>query len=116
MLTGRVYDAHDDGTTRVLVDRLWPRGVRRDDPRVGVWLPAVAPSTELRHWYGHDPAKHDEFVHRYEAELATEEGRAALDELARLARDQPVTLVTATKDVALSHLPVVAREVDRLLR
>jgi len=55
-------------------------------------------------------------VHRYEAELATEEGRAALDELARLARDQPVTLVTATKDVALSHLPVVAREVDRLLR
>ena len=70
MNTVRVYDAvrPADGT-RVLVDRLWPRGIRKDDPRVGRWLKNVAPSTELRHSYSHDPAKFDEFARRYIAEL-----------------------------------------------
>jgi uncharacterized protein YeaO (DUF488 family) len=59
----RVYEdpGPDDGE-RVLVDRLWPRGFRKGDPRVGRWIPKVAPSTELRKWYSHEPARFDEFT------------------------------------------------------
>ena len=114
--TVRVYDAvrPDDGT-RVLVDRLWPRGIRKDDPRVGRWLKNIAPSTDLRVWYGHDPAKFDEFAGRYTVELDQPDGAAALAELRALAAAGPVTLVTATKVLDLSHLAVLARllEADR---
>ena len=69
--TARVYeDTRPDDGARVLVDRLWPRGLRKDDPRIGTWFPDAAPSTELRRWYGHDVAKFAEFVKRYRAELA----------------------------------------------
>jgi len=106
---GRVYEAGDGTRRRVLVDRLWPRGVRRDDPRVDAWLPEVAPSTELRRWYGHRAEAFDEFARRYAAELAEGEGAAALAHLAEVAAAGPVTLVTATREVALSHVPVLAR-------
>lgn len=68
----RAYDAAaaKDGT-RVLVDRLWPRGLKREDAGIDHWLKGVAPSTELRHWFGHDPARWPEFEQRYRAELAT---------------------------------------------
>ncbi len=112
MKMGRVYDDPHDGTLRVLVDRLWPRGFHRDDPRVGRWLPKVAPSNQLRRWYGHDPAKSAEFAHRYEQELSSGEPAAAFDELAELAARQPVTLVTATREVELSHLVVLGRLLD----
>ena len=109
MNTVRVYDAvrPADGT-RVLVDRLWPRGIRKDDPRVGRWLKNVAPSTELRHSYSHDPAKFDEFARRYIAELHQPAAAAALDELKALTAAGAVTLVTATKELDLSHLAVLA--------
>ena len=76
----RVYEqpAADAGR-RVLVDRLWPRGLRKTDPRVGKWLPRVAPSTELRHWYDHKPERYDEFVQRYTAELQSGPASVALD-------------------------------------
>ena len=108
-----MYDAVDpaDGQ-RVLVDRLWPRGIAKADPRVGRWLKDVAPSTELRHWYAHDPAKFDEFEQRYRAELAGGDEAAALDELRRLADQGPLTLVTATKDLNLSHLIVLTRVLE----
>lgn len=106
----RVYDAvESDEGRRVLVDRLWPRGIAKTDPRVGRWLRDVAPSTELRHWYEHDPAKFDEFVARYRAELADGPAAEALAELRRLANEGPLTLVTATKDLNLSHLIVLTR-------
>ncbi|MCV7319612.1 DUF488 domain-containing protein [Mycolicibacterium confluentis] len=106
----RVYDAVEpDEGRRVLVDRLWPRGIAKTDPRVGRWLKDVAPSTELRHWYGHDPAKFDEFEKRYLAELADGPEADALAELRRLANEGPLTLVTATKDLNLSHLIVLTR-------
>lgn len=109
----RVYDDVQPGEgLRVLVDRLWPRGIRKDDPRVGRWLRDVAPSTELRHWYGHDPAKFDEFSARYRAELATGATAAALDQLRALAQAGPVTLVTATKELEVSHLVVLAEMVE----
>ena len=105
----RVYDepGPDDGE-RVLVDRLWPRGFRKGDPRVGRWIPKVAPSTELRKWYSHQPERFDEFATRYAHELESEQGTAALDELKEVLRNGPVTLVTATRDLDGSHVAVLA--------
>ena len=75
----RIYDppAKDDGF-RVLVDRLWPRGVRKDEAGIDLWLKEVAPSTELRRWYGHDPAKWAEFRRRFRAELQRQPDAVAL--------------------------------------
>ncbi|OAH11984.1 DUF488 domain-containing protein [Streptomyces jeddahensis] len=105
----RVYDPveADDGT-RVLVDRLWPRGLSKDAARLDTWLKEVAPSDELRKWYGHDPGRHEEFVERYRAELADPERTAALERLRDLAASGPVTLLSSTKELPLSHLPVIA--------
>ena len=106
----RVYDdpGPDEGE-RVLVDRLWPRGFRKGDPRVGRWLPKVAPSTELRKWYSHDAARFDEFAARYASELETEEGAAALNELKQMLREGSITLVTAARDLDGSHVAVLAK-------
>ena len=105
----RVYDepGPQDGA-RVLVDRLWPRGLRKDAAHLDEWAKDVAPSTELRTWYAHDPAKFAEFSRRYTAELATGAPRAALDELAARAAAGPVTLLTATRDAAHSEAAVLA--------
>lgn len=102
----RVYDdvGPDEGQ-RVLVDRVWPRGVRKDDPRVGIWCKNVAPSKDLREWYQHDPERFDEFASRYKSELRD---RGALDELRKLAKRGPVTLVTATRDLDISQAAVLA--------
>jgi len=105
----RVYDEPEprDGA-RVLVDRLWPRGLRKDAAHLDEWAKDVAPSTGLRKWYAHDPAKFAEFCHRYTAELATGAPRAALDQLAARAAAGPVTLLTATRDAAHSEAAVLA--------
>ena len=105
----RVYDdaAADDGV-RVLVDRVWPRGVRKDALALDLWLKDVAPSTGLRKWYGHVPEKFTEFRERYREELATSSARAALDHLRALANESTVTLLTATKDVEHSQAAVLA--------
>jgi uncharacterized protein YeaO (DUF488 family) len=106
----RVYDDPDpDEGERVLVDRLWPRGFRKGDPRVGRWIPKVAPSTELRKWYSHKPERFDEFASRYADELETEEGVQALKDIRAMVRDGPVTLVTAARDLDASHVAVLAR-------
>jgi uncharacterized protein YeaO (DUF488 family) len=105
----RVYDSPEpqDGT-RVLVDRLWPRGLSRDAARLNEWAKDVAPSSELRSWYGHDPAKFAQFCRRYTEELAQGAPRAALDHLATLAAAGPVTLLTATRDIDHSQAAVLA--------
>ncbi len=103
----RVYDDADpDDGRRVLVDRIWPRGVRKDDPRVGTWCKDVAPSKELREWYHHDLARFDEFASRYADEL---HDSPALAELRKLAKRGVVTLVTATREVDGSHAAVLAK-------
>lgn len=103
----RVYDdAHPDDGHRVLVDRIWPRGFRKDDPRVGTWCKEVAPSKELREWYHHDPQRFDEFAARYRDEL---NDNPALAELRELAKRGVVTLVTATREVEGSHAAVLAK-------
>jgi uncharacterized protein YeaO (DUF488 family) len=104
----RVYEEPDpaDGT-RVLVDRLWPRGLRKDDPRTGRWMPTVAPSAELRRWYSHQAERFDEFAARYVAELEAEPGASALAELRDMTRKHPVVLVTAARDLDASHVTVL---------
>jgi uncharacterized protein YeaO (DUF488 family) len=106
----RVYDdpVPEDGT-RVLVDRVWPRGLRKDAARLDDWAKDAAPSTELRRWYGHDPPKFGEFRHRYTAELAQPGPQAALGRLRALAAQGPVTLLTATKDIGISQAAVLAQ-------
>lgn len=114
MRIARVYDDPDlDDGTRVLVDRLWPRGLHTQDPRVGRWCKQVAPSTELRRWYDHDPDRYSEFARRYRAELADPAVRPALDELRALAAEGQLTLVTATKQIELSHLGVLEAVLER---
>lgn len=102
----RVYDEPEDGGTRVLVDRVWPRGLRKADSRIDAWRKDVAPSTALRRWYGHDPARFAEFRERYEAELA--EAAEALEELRSLASRGPLILLTATREVTRSNAAVLA--------
>lgn len=92
----RIYEAPsaDDGY-RVLVDRLWPRGVKKENAHIDLWLKDVAPSGQLRKWFGHDPQKWDEFKQRYTSEMAT----GALDQLRQLAAEKPtLTLLYAAKD------------------
>ncbi len=106
----RIYEPlQSDGGVRVLADRLWPRGVRKDDPRIDRWIKEVAPSSELRRWYNHDPDRYEEFVARYEHELDNPVVADALKELRQLAREGPVTLLTSAKDVEHGHLVVLRR-------
>src|SRR5215831_18696087 len=95
----RVYDepAPGDGT-RVLVERLWPRGLSKERAHIDLWLKEIAPSHELRIWFGHDPEKFAEFRRRYEAELASQAGQDALTKLRELAQQGAVTLVFAAHD------------------
>jgi uncharacterized protein YeaO (DUF488 family) len=110
----RVYDepSPEDGT-RVLVDRIWPRGLAKAKAGVDEWAKAVAPSTELRRWYGHDPDRFEEFRRRYQAELADPERQAALGHLRELARSGPLTLLTATRDLDRSQAAVLAERLRR---
>jgi uncharacterized protein YeaO (DUF488 family) len=106
----RVYDPPSPGDgTRVLVDRIWPRGLRKDAARLDLWAKDVAPSTELRKWYGHDPAKFGDFRRRYLGELSGAEQREALGRLRAQASAGPLTLLTATKAVDISQAAVLAQ-------
>src|ERR1051326_569929 len=104
----RVYDEPDpDDGTRVLVERLWPRGLSKERADVDVWLKEIAPSRELRTWYGHDPEKFAEFRRRYESELASQAGQAAVARLRDLVKQGPVTLVFAAHDTEHTHAIVL---------
>lgn len=110
MRLARVYDPPQPGDgERILVDRLWPRGIRKDDRRIDRWCKDVAPSSDLRRWYHHDAAAYDEFVARYQHELDSPAGAAALAELRGRLGHGPVVLLTATRQLEHSHLPVLAR-------
>jgi uncharacterized protein YeaO (DUF488 family) len=110
---GRVYDPPaGDGRARVLVDRLWPRGVPKQAAGLDEWLRDVAPSAELRKWYRHEPERFAEFRRRYREELAQPQRRDAVERLGELARSGGVVLLTATKDPALSNAAVLAEAVQ----
>jgi len=103
----RVYDEAEAGDGyRVLIDRLWPRGVSRERARLDEWAKELAPSAELRRWFGHEPARFAEFRARYEAELG-EQG-AKLDELRGRARQGTLTLVYGARDTEHNDAVVLA--------
>lgn len=112
----RVYEkvSPSDGT-RVLVDRIWPRGIRKDALDLTEWLRDVAPSTELRQWYSHDPAKFAEFRSRYLAQLTSPKCRVAVEHLREIARKGDLVLLTATRDADHSQAAVLARWLDETL-
>ncbi|WP_137875793.1 DUF488 family protein [Rhodococcus sp. Q] len=110
----RVYDhpEAEAGTVRVFVDRLWPRGVRKDSFHYDDWAKDLAPSTELRRWYSHDTSHFREFRARYRAELESDAGRESVDHVRALAQGHALVLLTATRDVAHSHAEVLAEFLD----
>jgi uncharacterized protein YeaO (DUF488 family) len=105
----RVYDDTDRSHAgyRVLVDRLWPRGITKADAALDEWLKEAAPSTDLRRWYGHDVARFEEFARRYRAELRRPPASVAVEHLIELARTHTTTLLTATRDVEHSGARVL---------
>jgi uncharacterized protein YeaO (DUF488 family) len=97
----------DDGR-RILVDRVWPRGLSREDAHLDEWCKDVAPSADLRTWYGHDPDRFEEFGRRYRAELEEPERAEALAHLRRLAEAGPLTLLTGARRSDISQATVLA--------
>jgi uncharacterized protein YeaO (DUF488 family) len=113
----RAYDepSADDGY-RVLVDRVWPRGRTKEHLRLDEWARDLGPSTELRKWFGHDPARWAEFQARYHAELTNTSRSRTLDALAERAREGRLTLVFGAHDTEHNQARVIAGEIQRRLR
>lgn len=111
----RAYDAPsaDDGT-RILVDRLWPRGLAKAKAKIAEWDKDLAPSTELRKWFGHDPDRWPQFRRRYQAELKPQ--RPRLQELATRAAKTRLTLLFGAKDAEHNNAVVLREEIERLMR
>jgi uncharacterized protein YeaO (DUF488 family) len=102
----RAYDPPDEADgVRVLVDRLWPRGLTKKSAAIDQWAKDVTPSTELRKWFHHDPERWDEFCRRYLAELKDKDSE--LEELRKLAQAGPITLIYAARDTPHLHVTVL---------
>ncbi|UOE51236.1 DUF488 family protein [Mucilaginibacter sp. SMC90] len=107
----RVYEtyAKEDGV-RILVDRLWPRGIKKEDAQIDKWFKEIAPSSELRKWYDHDPEKFEAFNQKYHAEI---DGTKVLDELINYIREhKTVTLVFSSKELKLNNAMVLKNIID----
>lgn len=111
----RVYDEPDaaDGV-RILVDRLWPRGVRKQNLAHDAWLKDAAPSGDLRTWYGHRPERFEGFARRYRKELRSGAPADAFEQLRQMLGSQTVTLLTATRDVERSGAAVLAETLRKM--
>lgn len=104
----RAYEPAEAGDgKRILIDRLWPRGVSKAEARIDEWLKDVAPSTTLRKWFGHDPSKWEEFRRKYSEELSSPEKASLLEDIARQAKNQAVTLVYGARDTEHSDAKVL---------
>jgi uncharacterized protein YeaO (DUF488 family) len=113
----RAYDPPGAGDgVRVLVDRLWPRGLRKDAAHFDQWRKDLSPSTELRQFYGHRPERFAEFSRRYLAELRHKEAGAAVAVLIDLNQRRPITLLTASRDLAGSEAAVLAKHLQRIIK
>lgn len=104
---GRIRDGLEMPHYRILVDRLWPRGVSKEMAPWDTWNGEVAPSTDLRKWFGHDPHRFGAFRVCYLKELEEGRGHDAIQEILHRVEKEPVMLLTATKIVEISHLPVL---------
>ncbi|MDA8193084.1 MAG: DUF488 family protein [Thermaerobacter sp.] len=104
---GRTGTETDSDIYRILVDRLWPRGVVKTRRSWDAWFKDLAPTSDLRKWYGHEPERYTEFRRRYWVELEQHRAGPAMLQLLSIWHEQPIMLVTATKNVDLSHVPVL---------
>ena len=111
----RVYEAPAEGDGyRVLIDRLWPRGLKKEAVPLDLWAKALAPSTALRQWFGHDPALWDEFRRRYAAELVA--SASHWQPLARRSLKQPITLLYGARDEAHNNAQALKAHMEHWLR
>ncbi len=114
-MTIRLKRAYDEPATRdgfrILVERLWPRGIRKDAAAIDLWAKEVAPSATLRKWFDHEPDRWNEFKRRYYAEL--DRNRDAVDAIAKLARDGPVTFVFGSKETRFNNAVALKEYVER---
>jgi uncharacterized protein YeaO (DUF488 family) len=112
----RIYEPSDDADgCRVLVDRLWPRGVRRDEAAIDHWMKNIGPSHELRKWFGHRPERWDEFAESYREELTGVEAQELLRELATLAAAGPLTLLYSARDHEHNQAKVIAKALHEII-
>jgi len=113
--TKRIYEAasKDDGL-RILVDRVWPRGVSKEKAQLDEWMKEVAPSNELRKWFGHDPEKYQTFKERYKEELKSDEQAKEMEQLKKLTKehDKHITLLYAAKDEEHNQAKVLKEILD----
>jgi len=109
----RIYESPgpDDGL-RILVERLWPRGIRRDEASIDLWMKEIAPSHELRRWFSHDPAKWEEFKRRYWEEI---KDKNEFEELVKLARERNITLVFSTKSLKYNNAVALKQFIEERL-
>ena len=110
----RIYDEPlPDAGVRVLVDRLWPRGLKKTDAHLDEWCKDIAPSTDLRRWYGHDPRRFEAFAARYRDELGGSDRAPIVERLRATAETSQLTLLTATRRTEISAAGVLADELCR---
>jgi len=113
MTIKRIYEKPDkDDGYRVLVDRLWPRGISKENAKIDEWIKDIAPSTELRQWFGHEPERYDEFRKRYKEEL-----KSHTDELKRLksiSKKQKLTLLYSAKDTQFNQAVVLMEVLSKM--
>lgn len=111
----RIYEPYElsDGC-RILVDRLWPRGIKKEVAKIDYWYKNVAPSSELRKWFHHQPVRFEEFRHKYLKELGTEEEKFQLiEEIRHLVRMENITLLFAAKDKQYNHAIVLKEAIEK---
>ncbi len=113
--TKRIYEhpANDDGY-RVLVDQLWPRGLKKEDARIDRWVKEIAPTTELRKWYNHDPEKWTEFRRRYFEEL--DQHPETVNDLVELARKGKITFLFSSKETKLNNATALKEYIENKLK
>ncbi|WP_033826973.1 MULTISPECIES: DUF488 domain-containing protein [Bacillaceae] len=113
ILLQRVYEkcVHPEGL-RILIDRLWPRGIKKEDAQLDFWFKEVAPSPDLRKWFGHEPDKFPDFSERYIQELRNDEVKSnKVDEICRLLKDNDIILLFGAKDEVHNHAVVLREEI-----
>lgn len=113
--TKRIYEnpVNEDGY-RVLVDQLWPRGLKKEDARIDRWVKEIAPTTELRKWYNHDPGKWTEFRRRYFEEL--DQHPETVSELVELARERKITFLFSSKETKLNNASALKEYIENKLK
>jgi uncharacterized protein YeaO (DUF488 family) len=117
VVSKRVYEPYEEADGyRVLIDRLWPRGVSKANAHVDAWPKEISPSTELRSWYGHDPDKWPEFQKRFREELKAPEAKAVLDDLVKRGKRGRVTLLFSSHAADISNAAVLEPLLNRRIR